>query len=132
MANFDAETIALIKMLGGGGGSGGASALTDLSDVSVSSPKNGQVLKYVSAQNKWMNATDAGTTPLVKTGTLQAGSFGLGWEDEHIKANSNFMCFTSIFGVNPTAVTLIDGRCFVSFPEQETAMTVEVWLYERS
>ena len=127
-----AQLLLQLKAIIEQGGGGGASSLVDLDDVSIYQPTNGQVLKYIAAQNKWQNATDEGKTPLVKTGTLQAGSFGLGWEDANIKANSNFMCFTSILGVNPIAVTLIDGRCFVSFPEQETAMTVEVWLYERS
>lgn len=42
------------------GGSGGASALEDLTDVSISSPTNGQVIKYNSTSNKWVNANDEG------------------------------------------------------------------------
>ena len=40
-----------------GGGGGGASALTDLVDVAVSSPTNGQVLMYNSTTGKWYNGT---------------------------------------------------------------------------
>ena len=39
----------------GGGGGGGASALTDLDDVSVSSPTDGQILTYDDATDKWVN-----------------------------------------------------------------------------
>ena len=42
------------------GSSGGASALTDLTDVAVSSPSNGQVLKYDSTSGKWVNGTGGG------------------------------------------------------------------------
>ena len=39
------------------GGSSGASKLTDLSDVVVSNPSNGQVLTYNSLDRKWYNNT---------------------------------------------------------------------------
>jgi hypothetical protein len=42
-----------------GGGGGGASAINDLSDVTISSPSNGQVLKYNSTTSQWENGTDA-------------------------------------------------------------------------
>ena len=42
---------------GGGGGGGGASALSDLIDVQLSSPTNGQVLMYNSTLRKWINGT---------------------------------------------------------------------------
>lgn len=48
------------KMRTSNGGGGGASALTDLSDVSVSSPSNGQVLKYNNSTSKWENANESG------------------------------------------------------------------------
>lgn len=47
---------ALGKSSGGGGG-GGATALTDLVDVAISSPVNGQALVYNSATGKWVNST---------------------------------------------------------------------------
>lgn len=40
-----------------GGGGGGASALTDLVDVTISSPTNGQVLMYNSSTGQWYNGT---------------------------------------------------------------------------
>lgn len=41
-------------------GGGGASALTDLTDVNVLSPSDGQVLKYDSTIQKWKNADESG------------------------------------------------------------------------
>ena len=40
-----------------GGGGGGASALTDLEDVNVSSPSDGQMLKYNGTSSKWENVS---------------------------------------------------------------------------
>lgn len=41
-------------------GSSSASALTDLTDVNVSSPSDGQVLKYDSTTQKWKNENESG------------------------------------------------------------------------
>ena len=43
-----------------GSGSGGSSTLSGLDDVNLSSPTNGQVLKYDSETNKWKNADESG------------------------------------------------------------------------
>ena len=45
---------------GSGGGGGGASALADLTDVSLSSPTNGQALVYNATSHKWENQTIGG------------------------------------------------------------------------
>ena len=45
---------------GGGGGTGGATALTDLVDVAIASPTNGQSLVYNSTTGKWTNQTISG------------------------------------------------------------------------
>lgn len=42
------------------GGGGGATDLDDLTDVSISSPTNGQVLKYNSVSQEWENANESG------------------------------------------------------------------------
>lgn len=44
----------------GSGGSGSATALTDLVDVNIASPTNGQALVYDSTSSKWTNATIQG------------------------------------------------------------------------
>ena len=41
-------------------GDAGASALADLTDVNISSPTDGQVIKYDSDSDKWVNADDEG------------------------------------------------------------------------
>ncbi len=43
-----------------GGGGGGASSLSQLDDVSISTPTNNQVLKYNSTTQKWENGTGGG------------------------------------------------------------------------
>ena len=43
-----------------GGGGGGASNLSDLDDTNISSPTNGQVLKYNGTSSKWENASGGG------------------------------------------------------------------------
>ena len=64
MSLYDTRAIDKVKvvMMKGetGGGGGGASALAELSDVNISSPTNGQVLKYNSTTQKWENGTDSG------------------------------------------------------------------------
>ena len=61
----------------GPGGGGGASALTDLVDVAISSPTNGQVLMYNSSTGKWYNGTvqsgGGGTVTSIKAGTGLTG-----------------------------------------------------------
>ena len=49
---------------GSGGGGGGATALTDLVDVAISNPTDGQVLKYNATTHKWYNGNDEGVTSL--------------------------------------------------------------------
>ena len=58
-----------------GGGGGGATALTDLVDVSINSPSNGQVLKYNSSTGKWENANESGGGG---TGTVTSITAGTG------------------------------------------------------
>ena len=63
--------------LGTGGGGGGATALTDLVDVALSNPQNGQVLMYNSSTGKWYNGTvqsgGGGTVTSITAGTGLSG-----------------------------------------------------------
>ena len=63
--------------LSSGGGGGGASALTDLVDVAISSPTNGQVLMYNSSTGKWYNGNvqsgGGGTVTSITAGTGLTG-----------------------------------------------------------
>lgn len=47
---------------GGGGGGGGATTLVALSDVTIASPSNGQVLSYNSTSGKWENQAGGGVS----------------------------------------------------------------------
>jgi len=40
---------------GGGGGGGGAGSLNQLSDVTISDLKNGEVLQYLTSAGRWIN-----------------------------------------------------------------------------
>lgn len=61
-AGLYADTYISALGLNSGGGGGGATALTDLVDVAISSPTNGQVLKYNSSTGKWYNGNDEGVS----------------------------------------------------------------------
>ena len=63
--------------LGTGGGGGGATALSELVDVAISNPQNGQVLMYNSSTGKWYNGTvqsgGGGTVTSITAGTGLSG-----------------------------------------------------------
>ena len=63
--------------LGTGGGGGGATALSELVDVALSNPQNGQVLMYNSSTGKWYNGTvqsgGGGTVTSITAGTGLSG-----------------------------------------------------------
>lgn len=62
--------------LSSGGGGGGATALSDLVDVAISSPTNGQVLMYNETTQKWYNGTvqsGGGSVTSITAGTGLSG-----------------------------------------------------------
>ena len=60
-----------------GGGGGGATALSELVDVALNNPQNGQVLMYNSSTGKWYNGTvqsgGGGTVTSITAGTGLSG-----------------------------------------------------------
>lgn len=80
-AKYGLWTESFLSCLGmnpsGGGGGGGASALTDLTDVAISSPANGQVLMYDGTTGKWYNGSvqggGGGTVTAITAGTGLSG-----------------------------------------------------------
>lgn len=50
---------------GGGGGGGGSSTLAGLTDVSLSSPADGQILEYDATNQVWKNANPSGGTTVI-------------------------------------------------------------------
>ena len=59
---------------GSGGGGGGASALSDLLDVQLTNPTNGQALIYNSTLSKWVNRTVGGTDMATVWNALSVGT----------------------------------------------------------
>ena len=79
---------------------GGSSTLSDLTDTSISSPTNGQVLKYNSTSSKWENSTDADTHRPIKVNGSQ------------------------VLGDNTTALDLVAGTN-VTLSESGGAVTID-------
>jgi hypothetical protein len=51
------QFLSALGLNSGGGGGGGATALSELVDVALSNPQNGQALVYNSSTGKWVNGT---------------------------------------------------------------------------
>lgn len=63
---------------------------------------------------------------VILTGTLNTGSTSITLSDAAIDANSSFDFYTSIYGVNPTAVTVTTGAITLTFEQQAADMGVKV------
>lgn len=108
----------------GGGGGGGASELSELDDVNISSPTNGQILKYNGTSEKWENtAESAPWTDL--TGTLTSGSTSITLSDASITTTSTIEVFDDL-DVPYNSKTLINGSVTLTFDAQESDMVVKV------
>ena len=101
-------------------GSSGASSLSELLDVTISSPSNGQVLKYNSSTGKWYNGTDEGVT------TLSWGNItnkpttiaGYGITDAYISSGTIYLGSSSI-----TPVTSLSGYATQSWVQNQGYVT---------
>ena len=88
---------------GGGGGGGGASALSDLLDVQLSSPTNGQVLMYNSTLGKWINGTVQSSGGTVTSITMSVPT-GFSVSPSTITTNGTFaISFASGYSLPTTA-----------------------------
>jgi hypothetical protein len=71
------QFLSALGLNSGGGGGGGATALSELVDVALSNPQNGQVLMYNSSTGKWYNGTvqsgGGGTVTSITAGTGLSG-----------------------------------------------------------
>ena len=64
--------------------------------------------------------------PISYTGTLPAGETTITFSDERITDNSTYEgAYTSIYGVNPTDVVIVNGSITLTFDAQDTDITVE-------
>jgi len=60
------------------------------------------------------------------TGTLTAGSTSLTLSDASITSSSTLDFYTSVYGVNPTAVSISTGSVTLTFEAQLTNINVKV------
>lgn len=65
-----------------------ANALADLSDVTITDPTDGQVLKFDNGSGKWVNSPDSGGG-LVNTDGLPEGSTNLYYSNERVQTYLN-------------------------------------------
>lgn len=108
-ANVGFWTQQYISALGqnsGSGGGGGATRLDALSDVAISNPINGQVLKYNSTTGKWYNGTDSGVTSVAWSAITGKPSTisGYGISDAYISGGT-----ITLGGNSITPVTSLSG-----------------------
>lgn len=68
-------------------GSGGASDLDDLSDVNITSPSNGQILKYNLSAEEWVNSNVDSTPTQNSTNPVSSGGTYTALADKPSKAN---------------------------------------------
>lgn len=107
------------------GGGSGSSTLSDLTDVTVTSPINGQILKYNGTE--WVNANESSGAGYVDViGTLTAGQTSITLSDASITTDSTFDFYTDTYGVNPTAISVSTGSITLTFESQSTSVGVKV------
>ena len=76
-----------------------------------------------------INAAIADLTFTELSDTLTAGSTSIEFEDDSITTNSWILPFTSVYGINPTNIVTIDGKCTLTFEEQANNIIVGVRVY---
>ena len=84
---------------------GGSSTLDGLTDVDLSSPTNGQILKYNSTTQKWENADEGGSSQRTYLGQLIPRVIGT---DSHItvsSSNNNYPSWGAFNGTSPTILS---------------------------
>lgn len=121
-------------------------ALSNLTDVNITSAANGQILKYNSSSSKWENVTLYGTDILTQSGgvalttaisgkedaatvlsnTLAAGATTLNFTNAAIGNNSLLDVYTDTYGVNPTAMTQSSTTVTLTFDAQPSAVGVKL------
>ena len=75
---------------------------------------------------KWDEITVAEAIGKILTATLTAGSTSLTISNAAITSDSCFDIYTSIYGVDPTGVTISSGSMTLTFAAQASNMTVKV------
>ena len=102
--------------------------LVDLGDVSISSPINGQVLKYDATNEVWYNGEDTGGSgggsSTFLTQTLTAGSTSVTFTNLPSSGNYSVDFYTSS-GINYNSIdTSVAGQCTLTFTAQAADIIV--------
>lgn len=127
---YDASTKTLTPYAGSQG-SAVSTTLTGLSDVTISSPTNGQVLKYDATHQVWVNGTgEGGSSVTVLSQTLTSGNTSVTFSN--IPTTGNYLAdfFTST-GINYIAIdTSTAGQVILTFEVQSVDVIVYCKLEE--
>jgi len=104
-------------------GGSGSSTLSGLSDVTISSPSNGQTLSYDSSTSKWVNSSNSPYTDV--TGTLTAGSTSITLSDNSITSSSTIEVFNDL-DIPYNSKSVSTGSITLTFDAQQSDMSVKV------
>lgn len=97
--------------------------LSRLTDVTLTSPTDGQLLKYDATAQKWKNYTP----DKVLTATLAANATSVTFTDATITSDCIIEIYTDKVGLNWTAIDdSTVGTLVITFPAQSTATTVKL------
>lgn len=96
--------------------------LHDLTDVNISLPANGNILRYNSTSQKWENKT----LDTVLSGTLSIGSTTLTFTDSAIGNDSLVYIFTDPYGIVPTNAVQSGTTVTLTFDAQSVAVGVKL------
>ena len=135
-------------------GGGGASALNDLTDVTITSATQGQVLKKGASdwENASLSKSDVGlgnvdnTSDLNKpistatqtalnakenastvlTSTLSAGSTSLTFSNAAITTTAMYDVYADKYGLTPTDITITTGQAVLTFEAQASNVSVKL------
>lgn len=115
----------------GGGSGGGSSTLSGLTDVNISSPTDGQVLKYNANQSKWIPSTDltgSGGTGLTLSSFTVSNAPANGSGSLSYDQNSGVFTFTPPAGLSLPAQS-VGTTNYVLTSNGTTANWVAPYLY---
>jgi len=87
-----------VEITEGSGGGGGASSIDELSDVTITSPQEGQVLAYDETTDTWNNVANSAANKMDKVNPTGTGSLSL-----NRKANTTIGINSVAEGTNTTA-----------------------------
>lgn len=86
-------------------------------------------IQFVTDLANYSNPTVLGAIGKIITGTLSAGSTILMLSDASITTSSNFDFYTDTYGVNPTNVSVSTGVITLTFPAQQSDLSVKVRVF---